>query len=83
MEGGIRSVSTGSDERSGDLAGELRRGVFANRGFLEEEEGRESFAGDVVFAEDGDHLVGQDADLRCVPLLQVRNHQVQGGERAS
>ena len=42
-------------------------------GFLEEEDRGQGFAGDVVISVDGDHLVGQDADLGCVSLLQMGN----------
>jgi hypothetical protein len=67
-------------DRSGDFAGQLGGGGFAVGGFLEEEDGGQGLAGDVVSAEDGHHLVRQDADLGGVTLLQVGNHQVQGGE---
>src|SRR5215203_4550160 len=58
--GAFGGVSTRSGERSGDFAGELGGGGFAVGGFLEEEDGGQGFAGDVVSPEDGDHLVGQD-----------------------
>lgn len=39
--------------------GQFGSGGFGVGGFLEEEDGRQGFARDVVSAEDGDHLVGQ------------------------
>jgi hypothetical protein len=48
---------------------------------LEEEEGGEGFAGDVVAAEDGDHVIGQGADFDGVALFEVGDHEVEGGER--
>jgi len=67
-------------EGGGGLSGEGGGGGFAAGGFLEEEEGGEGFAGDVVMTEDGDHVVGQGADFGGVPLPQVGDDQVQGGE---
>src|SRR6185369_15006953 len=64
----------------GDLAGEVGGGGFAAGGFLEEEEGGEGFSGDVVGAEDGDHLVDQVADGGEVAFFQVGDDEVEGGE---
>jgi hypothetical protein len=41
---------------------------FTVRGFLEEEDGGQGFAGDVVSADDGAHLVGQDSDVGVARL---------------
>lgn len=46
-------------------------------GFLEEKDRGQSFAEDLVIAEDGDHLISQDADFPGVPLFQVRQHQIE------
>ncbi|HEX5715058.1 MAG TPA: hypothetical protein VF179_02795 [Thermoanaerobaculia bacterium] len=49
--------------------------------FLEEEEGGHRLAGDFEIAEDGHHLVGEIADFGGLSLLQVRDRQIEGGER--
>jgi len=68
-------------ESGGDLAGQISGGGFAAGGFLEEEEGGQGFSGDVVGAEDGDHLVGQVADFGGVAFFQVGDDEIEGGER--
>jgi hypothetical protein len=74
----VRAFRAG--ESSGDLAGQVGGGGFAAGGFLEEEEGGEGFPGDVVGAEDGDHLIGQVADGGEVAFFQVGDDKVEGGE---
>jgi len=48
---------------------------------LEEKDGGHGLVGDFQVAKDGDHLVGELADFGGLPLLQVRNRQIQGHER--
>lgn len=49
-------------------------------GLLEEKEGGQGFSGDVVGAEDGDHLVGQVADGGGFAFFQVGDKEVESGE---
>ena len=68
-------VSEAATSRASSAVAVSRRG-----GFLEEDEGGQGLAGDVQIAEDGHHLVGELADLGGLPLLQVRDRQIEGGE---